>query len=486
MTAELDLAGSALDRATAALPGAEIEISVDRNRLALTRFANSVIHQNVAEDITERQHPDPPRRPHGSDGGDRDGRRRSGGADRPRRRGGADGARRPGVARSGAAGRRVVRRDPDGRRRRVRHAADRAQVVRGFVDGAGGLETAGYCRTNVWTGAFVNTAGQAASGAAFECGLSGIARHDGADGLARHAPLTLGRARRSGARGAGGGESARVGPSPIELPPGRYEVVLEPTAVADILETLAVAGFNGKAVNEQRSFVRLGEAPVRSVDHARRRPARGRSDVRRPGNAATQAHARGLGHDCWRSPTTAAARPRRVPSRPATPVPAQRCGGRSPATSRSPAATGGRVASPSATARAADSSVADLVAGVERGLLVSDLWYTRLLDPRTLAVTGLTRNGLWLIEDGQVTTPLRNFRFTQSYAQALMPGNVLAVGSAVSPAAGRHLHGDVAALVVPGVAAGVVELHRRRLRLSDGRRHASTIGQLSSNFRPPR
>ena len=59
---------------------------------------------------------------------------------------------------------------------------------------------------------------------------------------------------------------------------------------------------------------------------------------------------------------------------------------------------------------------------------MSDLWYTRLLDPRTVAVTGLTRNGLWLIEDGELTTPLRNFRFTQSYAQALMPGNVVAVG----------------------------------------------------------
>jgi predicted Zn-dependent protease len=69
-----------------------------------------------------------------------------------------------------------------------------------------------------------------------------------------------------------------------------------------------------------------------------------------------------------------------------------------------------------------------LVAGVERGVLVSDLWYTRMLDPRTLAITGLTRNGVWLIEDGCVSRPLRNFRFTQSYAQALMPGNVKGVG----------------------------------------------------------
>jgi predicted Zn-dependent protease len=77
----------------------------------------------------------------------------------------------------------------------------------------------------------------------------------------------------------------------------------------------------------------------------------------------------------------------------------------------------------------ADASVAALVAGVERGLLVSDLWYTRVLDPRTLVMTGLTRNGVWLIEDGQVTAPVQNFRFTQSYPQALAPGAVLGVGT---------------------------------------------------------
>ena len=75
-----------------------------------------------------------------------------------------------------------------------------------------------------------------------------------------------------------------------------------------------------------------------------------------------------------------------------------------------------------------DAATAELVAGVERGVLVTDFWYTRVLDPRTLAVTGLTRNGVWLVENGEVTRPLRNFRFTQSYAQALLPGNVIGVG----------------------------------------------------------
>ena len=78
---------------------------------------------------------------------------------------------------------------------------------------------------------------------------------------------------------------------------------------------------------------------------------------------------------------------------------------------------------------AADAAVAHLVARVGRGLLVTDNWYTRVLDPRTLVVTGLTRNGVWLIEDGKITRPVQNMRFTQSYPQALAPGAVLGVGA---------------------------------------------------------
>ena len=66
----------------------------------------------------------------------------------------------------------------------------------------------------------------------------------------------------------------------------------------------------------------------------------------------------------------------------------------------------------------------DLMADVERGLLVTDFWYTRVLDPRTQVVTGLTRNGVWLIEDGKIVRPVTNLRFTQSYLEALAPGAI--------------------------------------------------------------
>jgi hypothetical protein len=78
---------------------------------------------------------------------------------------------------------------------------------------------------------------------------------------------------------------------------------------------------------------------------------------------------------------------------------------------------------------AADASVLTLVRQVRRGLLVSDHWYTRVLDPKVLSVTGLTRNGVWLIENGEIVGPVRNLRFTQAYPQALAPGQVLGVGT---------------------------------------------------------
>ena len=76
---------------------------------------------------------------------------------------------------------------------------------------------------------------------------------------------------------------------------------------------------------------------------------------------------------------------------------------------------------------------------------MSSFHYTRVLDPRTLVVTGLTRGGLFLIEDGAVSRPVVNLRFTQSYVGALGPGRVRAVGSAASLVRGEV--GGMAALV---------------------------------------
>lgn len=59
-------------------------------------------------------------------------------------------------------------------------------------------------------------------------------------------------------------------------------------------------------------------------------------------------------------------------------------------------------------------SIDDLVAGVDRGLLVTSQWYLREVDPMTMLLTGLTRDGVYLIEHGEVTAAVNNFRFNMS------------------------------------------------------------------------
>ena len=64
-----------------------------------------------------------------------------------------------------------------------------------------------------------------------------------------------------------------------------------------------------------------------------------------------------------------------------------------------------------------DASVDDMVRATRRGLLVTRLWYTNMLDPRSLLLTGLTRDGNFLIENGRVVAPARNLRFNQSLGE---------------------------------------------------------------------
>jgi predicted Zn-dependent protease len=74
-------------------------------------------------------------------------------------------------------------------------------------------------------------------------------------------------------------------------------------------------------------------------------------------------------------------------------------------------------------------SLADLIAAVDRGLLVTRFWYIRVVNPQTMQVTGLTRDGVFLIEQGKVTAPVTNFRFNQSPVEMLK--STVAMGTPV-------------------------------------------------------
>ncbi|HTD67894.1 MAG TPA: TldD/PmbA family protein [Candidatus Limnocylindria bacterium] len=73
-------------------------------------------------------------------------------------------------------------------------------------------------------------------------------------------------------------------------------------------------------------------------------------------------------------------------------------------------------------------SVEKMIEATERGLLVSRFWYIRSVDPRAALFTGLTRDGVWWIENGKIQYPVRNFRFNQSVLTLLAPGNVEMIG----------------------------------------------------------
>jgi predicted Zn-dependent protease len=430
---EGELAEATVELARAALSGADVEAAADRHQLALTRFANSVIHQNVAEDSTTvrlRIHQDGRTASGSATVLDEDGLRALVGRVTDAVRVAPLDPGWPGPAPSAVP----AATPPLDRATAEASATDRAQIVRGFVDGAEGLSTAGYCRTSLWSGAFANSAGQIASGTAAECGVSGIARDAGADGVSRHAPLRIGEL--DGALlGARAAAKARAWLDPVELPPGRYEVVLEPTAVADIVETLAAAGFNGRALNEGRSFVRVGEAQFDPAITLVDDPLAAGFGFDGDGTPRQRLTMIDRGTSVAGTYDRRSAAEAGVPSTGHAGEGAFTWGPTARHTALSPSghALGGsdEIAGPEA-----DESVRALVRGVEHGVLVTDLWYTRMLDPRALTITGLTRNGVWLIEHGEITSALRNFRFTQSYAQALMPGNVLAVGAHASPVPG--------------------------------------------------
>jgi predicted Zn-dependent protease len=74
------------------------------------------------------------------------------------------------------------------------------------------------------------------------------------------------------------------------------------------------------------------------------------------------------------------------------------------------------------------STLEQMISSTPRGILISRFWYIRSTDPRTASLTGLTRDGVWLIENGKVKHPVKNFRFNQSITQMLAQGNVEMMG----------------------------------------------------------
>ena len=89
-------------------------------------------------------------------------------------------------------------------------------------------------------------------------------------------------------------------------------------------------------------------------------------------------------------------------------------------------------------------SIEDMIKNTEKGILVSRLWYIRMVDPQTLLLTGLTRDGTFYIENGEIKFPVKNFRFNES--PIIMLNNLEALGVPVRTVSGE---GGGMALIPP-------------------------------------
>lgn len=94
-------------------------------------------------------------------------------------------------------------------------------------------------------------------------------------------------------------------------------------------------------------------------------------------------------------------------------------------------------------------TIEDMIKSTAKGILVSRFWYIRTTDARTASSTGLTRDGVWYIENGKIQYPVKNFRFNQSITQMLAPGNVEMIG--VSERVGGSEGGGSNASLLPAL-----------------------------------
>jgi predicted Zn-dependent protease len=428
----LDLAERALAHATR--EGAtEAEALVLAEDASLTRFANSQIHQNVAEtNVTVNLR--------------------------------FVIGKRVGVASSG-------RTDEEGLRRLAANAAAIAGVVEELDDWSGlpeptpidpveaayspatasaspelraagvrdviaaaddaGVNAFGSFSTGVETTAVANSRGVRAGGSRTAAQLLTVSMGpDGGTGYAEQAAVdaTTLDAATIGREAAG---KARATANAVAIDAGDYPVVLEEYAVVDLLDMLGYLGFSALAVQEERSFVeigrRIGSELVTIVDDGHD-PAGLPMGFDYEGVAKQRVAllergvCRGVVHDAQTAARDGVASTGHG-------LPAPNPWGPFPLNMLMSAGT---------------SSRDELIGQLERGLLVTRFHYTNPVHPKLAIITGMTRDGTFLVEDGRIVGPVRNLRFTQSYLEAL----ACTVGVARER---KTLKGFLGGVVVPAI-----------------------------------
>jgi PmbA protein len=204
--------------------------------------------------------------------------------------------------------------------------------------------------------------------------------------------------------------------NPRSLPPGDYPVILEPYATQDFLQMMAYTGFSAQAVQEGRSFMigKLGQPIVDArisiwddgLDPAGTPlPFDFEGVPKQRVDFITGGVAQGVVYDSY----TAGKEPDRHSTGHALPAPNPM----GPFPVNTFFAPG-------------EASLDEMIASTKRGLYVTRFHYTRPVEPKRVTITGMTRDGTFLVENGAIAYPVKNLRFTQSYLEAL--NHVEAIG----------------------------------------------------------
>jgi len=213
---------------------------------------------------------------------------------------------------------------------------------------------------------------------------------------------------------------ARESDHPLELPPGAYTVILEPAAVLDLVGQI-FGDFSGTAMEDQRSFLneRLGEKlfgdNITVCD-----------DCHFPLQTGAPFDGEGV--------------PRSVLTLIRRGVPQQVAYSREAAARAGVDPTGHGYPIPNEVGEApiniviagGKSSLDEMIAGTENGILVTRFWYIREVEPRAKVMTGMTRDGTFLVRNGEIAGGLRNFRFNQSVTEMLRNVECLAASERAS------------------------------------------------------
>ena len=215
-------------------------------------------------------------------------------------------------------------------------------------------------------------------------------------------------------------QKARAGRGAVAIDPGEYPVVLEAYAVVDLLDMLGYLGFSALAVQEDRSFFepgkKIGSDLVTIRDDATDPAGTPASfDYEGVGKQKVTLVERGVCREVVYDAETAAKEGRRSTGHG---LPAPNTYGPFPLNQLMEAGSASRE---------------DLIGGLDRGLLVTRFHYTNPVHPKLAMVTGMTRDGVFLVEKGSIVGPVKNLRFTQSYLAALAGVEAVGAGAQAAP-----------------------------------------------------